>query len=267
MLTHRHLPRGAAALLAALPLPRAIQALLCRHLAQPGRCYHGFGHLTLLWQRHRRFGRGGPGATPRATRRIAAAILFHDVILRPGAMDNEARSAALWRRQARRLRGFSPADIAWVAATIEASAQPLRVPAGRTAEARLQRWFLDLDLAPLGETAPRFRANGRALRAEAQRLGRFAYAAAERRFLSAMDAAPAILCHPRLRAAFEAQARANIRAALRGQAQGGPQAPGTMAEIAPPGWRRTPRQGRQQRDGSPRPLGPPPRDHAHRAWP
>jgi hypothetical protein len=165
------------------------------------------------------------------------------------------------------LRGFSPADIAWVAATIEASAQPLRVPAGRTAEARLQRWFLDLDLAPLGETAPRFRANGRALRAEAQRLGRFAYAAAERRFLSAMDAAPAILCHPRLRAAFEAQARANIRAALRGQAQGGPQAPGTMAEIAPPGWRRTPRQGRQQRDGSPRPLGPPPRDHAHRAWP
>jgi predicted metal-dependent HD superfamily phosphohydrolase len=252
MPTHRHLPRGTAALLAALPMPRALQALLCRHVARPGRQYHGFGHLVLLWQRHRRFGRGGPAATPRAGRRIAAAILFHDVILQPGAEDNEARSAALWRRQAGRLRGFSAADIAWVAATIEASGQPLRVPAGGTAEARLRRWFLDLDLAPLGEPAPRFRANGRALRGEAQRLGGFDGAAAERRFLSAMAAAPRILWHPRLHAVFEAQARKNIRAAVG-----------------------TPGPGRQRKPPAPRPprptpgpaLAPPRAPHGRRASP
>ena len=213
-----NLPQGVAGLLAALPLPVAARNGLRRRLAAPGRYFHGLGHLALLWQRHRRFGRGGPASRPRASRLIAAAILFHDAILRPGATDNETCSATLWRQQARRLRSFSASEIAWVAATIEGSAGHLSSPSGRDAASRLRIWFLDLDLTPLGEPAPVFRRNGRALQAEARRLSATpdaaSYDAAARRFLSTAAAAPAILRSPRLHTAFERQARANIRTAL-----------------------------------------------------
>jgi len=216
-----NLPRATGALFAMLDLPAPLRAGLHRRLGEPGRAYHGFAHLALLWRRHCRFARGGPAATPRANRLIAAAILYHDAILRPGARDNETRSAALWRRQAPRLHRFSAAEIGWVATTIEASARHLATPAGRDAAARLRIWFLDLDLTPLGEAAPAFRRNGQALRREAQRLGPGTYEPTERCFLSTVAAAPAILRSPRLHAAFERQARANIAAALGPPAGGG----------------------------------------------
>ena len=73
---------------------------------------------------------------PQVARMIAAAILFHDAILVPGADDNEARSAELWRRAARRLRGFTPAEIAWVADTIRATADHLNARCRMASRAR-----------------------------------------------------------------------------------------------------------------------------------
>ena len=89
-------PRGFQSLLDAVDLPADIRADLLRRMAAPWRGYHGLQHLTVLWARHLRFGRTGPMRRPQVARLIAAAILFHDAILVPGAEDNEARSAELW---------------------------------------------------------------------------------------------------------------------------------------------------------------------------
>ena len=208
-------PRGLQALLDAIALPADIQADLLRRMTAPWRGYHGLRHLAVLWARHRRYGRAGPMSRPRFARLIAAAILFHDAVLVPGAATNEARSAALWRRTARRLPGFTPAEIAWVADTILATADHLGATVPRGTPGAARQWMLDLDLSPIGEEAEVFDRNGRDLRAEARTMDDAAFAAAQRAFLSRLGAAPRLLRHPRLYAAFEARARANIGRELR----------------------------------------------------
>ncbi|MDO9711272.1 HD domain-containing protein [Paracraurococcus lichenis] len=203
-------PRGFNDLLGMLDLPAPVRADLLRRMGEPWRGYHGMRHLAVLWARHRRFGRSGPMRRPRMAKLIAAAILFHDSVLVPGACDNEARSAELWERAARRLRGFTPAEIAWVADTIRATCDHLnaRLPHGERGAAR--QWMLDLDLTPIGEDPVTFERNGRELRAEARHLDDATYAEAQRAFLGRMRAAPRMLRHPKLHATFEARARANI---------------------------------------------------------
>ncbi|WP_128080011.1 hypothetical protein [Roseicella frigidaeris] len=208
-------PRGLRHLLDTVDLPPVLRAELLRRMAAPWRGYHGLQHLAVLWCRHRRYGRTGPMRRKRVARMIAAAILFHDVILVPGAADNEARSAAFWRRAARRLHGFTAKEIGWVAETIQATADHLNtpVPHGERGAARL--WLLDLDLTPIGEEATIFDRNGRGLRAEARHLDDAAFAETQRAFLARIRAAPRLLRHARLHTAFEARARANIGRALR----------------------------------------------------
>ena len=208
-------PRGLQSLLDAADLPAGIRRDLLRRMAAPWRGYHGLQHLTVLWARHLRFARGGPMRRPHVARLIAAAILFHDAVLVPGAEDNETRSAELWDRAARRLRSFTAAEAAWVAGTIRATADHLnaRLPHGPKGAAR--SWLLDLDLTPIGEEIAVFDRNGRGLRAEARHLDDAAFAAAQRAFLARIGAAPRLLRHPQLHAAFEARARANIGRELR----------------------------------------------------
>jgi predicted metal-dependent HD superfamily phosphohydrolase len=208
-------PRGFQGLLDAVDLPASIRADLLRRMGAPWRGYHGLQHLAVLWTRHCRFGRAGPMCRTRIARLIAAAILFHDAILVPGAEDNEVRSAQLWQKAARRLRGFTPAEIAWVAGTIQATADHLNAPMPHGPSGIARLWMLDLDLSPIGEEAEVFDRNGRGLRAEARHLDDAAFAAAQRAFLSRIDAAPRLLRHPQLHAAFEARARANIGRELR----------------------------------------------------
>ena len=208
-------PRGFQSLLDAVDLPADIRTDLLRRMAAPWRGYHGLQHLTVLWARHLRFGRTGPMRRPRVARLIAAAILFHDAVLVPGAEDNEARSAALWDRAARRLRGFTAAEIAWVAGTIRATADHLNAPLPRGTGGAARLWLLDLDLSPIGEEPTVFDRNGRGLRAEARHLDDAAFATAQRAFLARIGRAPRLLRHPQLHAAFEAKARANIGRELR----------------------------------------------------
>ncbi|WP_431271025.1 HD domain-containing protein [Dankookia sp. P2] len=203
-------PRGFQSLLDAVALPSGIRADLLRRMTAPWRDYHGLQHLTVLWARHLRFGRAGPMQRPQVARLIAAAILFHDAVLVPGAEDNEARSAELWDRTARRLRGFTAAEIAWVGGTIRATADHLNAPLPRGPGGAARLWLLDLDLSPIGEEAAVFDRNGRGLRAEARHLDDAAFARAQRTFLARIGAAPRLLRHPQLHAAFEAKARANI---------------------------------------------------------
>jgi predicted metal-dependent HD superfamily phosphohydrolase len=212
-------PRGFADLLDTLDLPPPLRADLLRRMGEPWRGYHGLRHLAVLWERHRRFGRRGPLRRPRMARLIAAAIAYHDAVLVPGACDNEARSAVLWRHAARRLRGFTAAEVDWVADTIAATADHLGapVPHGQRGSARL--WVLDLDLTPIGEEAELFARNGRELRAEARHLDDASWDAAQCAFLARLCEAPRLLRHPQLRAAFEARARANINRELQRRPQ------------------------------------------------
>lgn len=201
------------ALLDQLPINEAARASLLSRLAGPGRHYHGTGHVALLWRRHLQFSPGLAVAQPPWHGMIACAVAFHDAVFVPGRADNEAASAALFRASKPDL---PPQAVAWVEGTILATADHLGAAAqGLPAEAWTARaWMLDLDLTPLGEAPEVFALNTRQLRQEFAGLPDAAWRAGTAGFLLRMTAAPQIYRSERLRAAFEAQARANLQAGL-----------------------------------------------------
>jgi predicted metal-dependent HD superfamily phosphohydrolase len=205
-------------LLATVPVSDIARADLRRRMAAPGRHYHGLRHLAVLWTRHLVLGRGSVLHEPRLARMVAAAIAFHDAVLEPGRADNERASAALWREAA---AATVPAEeIAWVAGTIEATADHLASAEAILAEgaptplARARLWMLDLDLTPLGEAPAAFARNTRLLRLECPGLDDDGWARRLRAFLARLHAAPRLYRTPAVGAAFEARAKANIERAL-----------------------------------------------------
>jgi predicted metal-dependent HD superfamily phosphohydrolase len=204
-----------ADLLRRVPVSAAARREILRRMGAPGRRYHGLPHIAELWARHRRLGRGTPFRAPRIGPLLAAAIAYHDAVHDPRRGGSEAASAALWRRRARAARRLPPAAIAWVAGTIEATADHLgAADAPLTPLGRARRWMLDLDLSPLGDPPPRFARNARDLRAESAHLPPAAWNAARAAFLRRLAAHPRLFRTPRLAVRYEAQARANIAAAL-----------------------------------------------------
>jgi predicted metal-dependent HD superfamily phosphohydrolase len=195
-------------LLATAALSSAARNMVLRQMATSQRHYHGLLHLATLWTRHRRFGIGTPFVAPAASRLIACAIAFHDVVYDATRRDNEHRSALLWRRYAP--RDLSPADIDWVAATIEATSDHLASRDASTQRGRLRLWLLDLDLTPLGEQPELFARNTRRLRAEYRHLREADWERGRLAFLRKLQAAPALFRSAPLAAAFERQARRNI---------------------------------------------------------
>ena len=191
--------------------PAARDAVM-RLMEAPGRHYHGASHLGVLWSRHRNFAAGTPFAGPEPSRLIACAIAFHDAIYEPLRNDNEARSAALWRTAAP--PDMPAAQVAWVAATIEATAHHLAVTDASSELARLRLWMLDLDLTPLGERPAVFARNTRALRLEFAALDETEWCRRRDTFLRQLAATARIYRSAPLAAAFEQQARRNISHAL-----------------------------------------------------
>ena len=94
--------------------------------------FHNLDHVAEMWLRHRKMARGTL-RTPRVRRLVASAIVFHDAVYDPRRSDNEAASAALWRRLASRSRRLPRELIRQVATAIEATAchptQPSALPA------------------------------------------------------------------------------------------------------------------------------------------
>lgn len=197
-------------LLGCVPVSEAVRAELRARLQERSRSYHNARHVALLWARHRRYGAGLAVATEPWHTLIACAIAFHDAVHDPRQRDNEAASAALWRRS----RPALPQDaVDWVAGTIEATASHLSaVPAPGMAEAAwaARLWMLDLDLTPLAEHPAEFAANTRRLRREAAHLPDEAWEAARLDFLRRLAAAPRLFRSDALAAAFERRARNNI---------------------------------------------------------
>jgi predicted metal-dependent HD superfamily phosphohydrolase len=200
-------------LLATAKLSGAACNIVLRQMAASRRHYHGLPHLAVLWTRHGRFGNGTPFVAPTASRLIACAIAFHDAVYDATRRDNEHRSALLWRRYAP--ADLSAADIDWVGATIEATADHLASHEAATQRARLRLWLLDLDLTPLGEPFELFNRNTRRLRAEYCHLSDAAWESGRTAFLRKLQAAPVLFRSTPLAAAFEQQARRNIARELK----------------------------------------------------
>lgn len=197
-------------LLAHTAAPGPARDDLVSRMSGPGRHYHALPHLGDLWTRHLYYAPAAGFDAPRIRRLIGSAIAFHDAVYVPGATDNEAQSATLWRSVAG--PDLSAAEIEWVAGTIECTADHLAAvdapcpgqPAG------LRLWLIDLDLTPLGDTPERFAANGALLRAEDLAAHPEDPDAARLTFLRSVLSAPRIFRTPTLAAAFEATARRNL---------------------------------------------------------
>lgn len=197
-------------MLSLVPVPRAAREELCARLDEPGRFYHGSGHVSLLWERHRRHGAGLLFQREPWNTWVACAIAYHDAVYDVTRTDNEALSAELWLRTGADL---TPQGVSWVAGTILATARHLAAlpEPGMSEEAWAVRlWVLDLDLTPLGEPPDVFVANTAALRREQAHLSHEVWERGRLAFLRGMASQPRLFRTPVLHDSFEAAARANL---------------------------------------------------------
>jgi predicted metal-dependent HD superfamily phosphohydrolase len=195
-----------------VPLPEADLVALRRRMRAPGRHYHNLAHLAEMWRQHRTMARGAL-RTRRLQRLIASTIALHDAVYRANRPDNEAASAALWRRLAGQWRRLPRELVRQVASAIEATANHADPHAGAACEPWV-KWVLDLDLSPIGSSSHRVRANGSRLRAELRNLSAAAWQERSRRFYDALQQRDHIFHSPRLRSAFESNARRYLRGTL-----------------------------------------------------
>lgn len=187
-----------------------LKAELAALYRQPGRHYHGQGHieaLLALLDEHR-----AEFADPAAAE---AAIWFHDAIYDSRRSDNEARSAAL---AAGKLSAHtSPERLARIVGMIEATAAHALPDTDSDAARRDAALFLDMDLSILGAAPAAFDAYEAAVRREYAWVDEKSWAAGRGAVLKRFLGRPAIFHTELFRQRYEAQARANIersRAAL-----------------------------------------------------
>lgn len=167
---------------------------------EPGRVHHDVEHLLdlgLLWldlAMEGRFTEAG---------QTWLAVLFHDAVYRPGATDNEERSAALLLRHQPGARR--------AAELIRLTAQHGRLD--RAALDEDARLFLDADMAVLGAPLARYRRYAAGIRAEyAPVVGEAAFNKARVVFLETLLDSRRIYLSDRFRDRLEAQARINLQA-------------------------------------------------------
>lgn len=164
-----------------------------RHYHDEGHLAHCLGQLDLAACEI-----GRPG-------QVEMAIWFHDAINDPGATDNEARSARLFREQA---AGAMAAD--FVAAVEDLI---LVTTHDHEPDDLDHRFMCDIDLASFGCPWECFMRDSENLRAEFPGPDE-AYILGKRAFLESLLARPQIFSTDFFRSRFEEQARANIRGLL-----------------------------------------------------
>jgi predicted metal-dependent HD superfamily phosphohydrolase len=172
---------------------------------EPHRHYHTLDHivaLLVLLDRH---------AEPGSDREVLAlAILFHDVVYDPRRQDNELASASV---AARHLAGCGfPEDlIAKVVQGILATRHAQAAPPADDPDCAL---LLDLDLAILAAPREAYRTYALAVRREYAHVPDALYRPGRRRVLEGFVARRFIYLTERLRARWEAPARANLAAEI-----------------------------------------------------
>ena len=139
----------------------------------PGRHYHTWDHILACLEAFRQLTFDNP-------RVVFCAILFHDAVYVPGRKDNEARSAALARRELGGTSGLAAVELDAIERMILLTAAHHRAQDLSADEAK----FLDIDLAILGEPWPAYEKYMNGIRAEflpavpspaAYRTGRIAF--------------------------------------------------------------------------------------------
>jgi predicted metal-dependent HD superfamily phosphohydrolase len=173
---------------------------LVRAYAESHRHYHTLDHiadLLLLLEKH-------DGASDADA--VKLAILFHDAVYDPARQDNEAASANLavkWLS----VVGFSRPLLDKVERYILATQHGATPQAMEDADLDM---LLDLDLSVLAAPSDRYRAYAQAIRQEYAIVPDTLYRPGRRRVLDEFLARPHIYRTERLRALWEASARANL---------------------------------------------------------
>lgn len=197
-LAHRH---GCAA-----DSAERVLADLVRAYGEPHRHYHTLSHIANLLQLLDEHGGIADGDA------VTLAILFHDAVYDPARQDNEAASATLAREQLM-LLGLPQQLIAKVEYYILATQHGASLSVGGDADLHV---LLDLDLSVLAATPDRYRAYAQAIRQEYAAVPDALYRSGRRRVLEGFLARPQIYRTERLRALWEASARANLSSEIAG---------------------------------------------------
>lgn len=195
-IAHRHGCEAASA--------DTVLAELLRAHSEPHRHYHTLEHIAQLLQCLEEQG----GASDRDA--VSLAILFHDVMYDSASRDNEEESAELAAQRLTAL-GFPPSLITKVDHYIRATRHSL--PARQHDDPDLNL-LLDLDLSILAAPPDRYAAYVRAIREEYRAVPQDIFAAGRRQLLESFLARKQIYLTERLRALWEAPARANLAAEL-----------------------------------------------------
>lgn len=168
--------------------------------SEPHRHYHTLDHIADLLQLLDEHGSSADGDA------VTLAIFFHDAVYDPARQDNEAASANLAREQLTFL-GFPLRLIAKVEHYILATQHGASVPAAGDADLQM---LLDLDLSVLAAAPDRYGAYAQEIRQEYAAVPDALYRPGRRRVLEGFLARPQIYRTERLRALWEAPARANL---------------------------------------------------------
>lgn len=173
---------------------------LVRAYAEPHRHYHTVGHIAELLQLLEQHGGASDGDA------VKLAILFHDVVYDPARNDNEAASAKLAVEQLA-LLSFPRLLISKVERYVLATQHGASLPATGDADLHL---LLDLDLSVLAAASDRYSAYAQVIRQEYAAVPDELYRPGRRRVIEGFLARPQIYLTERLRALWEAPARANL---------------------------------------------------------
>lgn len=185
--------------LSVLTLPDATWSALEKAYVTPPRAYHSLEHIVdvaRLWSKEEW---GDRTAT-------FLAVLFHDAVYDPGRNDNEIRSAVLCEQ----LCGPNPRATRLIQLTaLHGKLKPEDVDSEAAK-------FLDCDTAIVGASPERFARYEQQIAEEyVPVVGRATYAHGRRRFLKRLLDAPRIFLSDVFHARLDAQARENLRAALK----------------------------------------------------
>src|SRR5690606_10839175 len=168
-----------------------------------GRHYHTLHHIEDV---HARIAEA-PGG-PEAPDALLLATVYHDLVLRAGRSDNEARSA---HRMRERLGGLLPASM------LERAARHILATRHHGASAdRDTDLFTDADLSILGSPPVEYGCYAQAIRREFKRYPDVLYKPGRQNVLTRFLAMPQLFKSRYFSERFERQARLNLQAELNG---------------------------------------------------
>ncbi|MDG4552903.1 MAG: hypothetical protein P9E24_01440 [Candidatus Competibacter sp.] len=134
---------------------------------------------------------------------VEMALWFHDAIYRSGAVDNERRSAELFRQWSE-----GHADAAFLRRVDDL----IMVTTHRDSPAcRDERFIVDIDLSSFGLPWDAFERDGRRIRAECADIGDEVYYPGQLRFLLSLQSRPTFFLSEFFQRRYERIARDNIR--------------------------------------------------------